>query len=762
ERREVLLQARAIRDEKGTLIASVSVQVDRTAVTRFEAALAESEARFRALAEYSAGAVFIVSGTAFTYVNPAFTTITGYTLEELEGKAFYDIIAPRFRDQVRERGLARQQGKDLPNRYTFAILRADGTERWVDFSAHATTFRGRPALVGSAFDITAYKQAQADLEQLTAELRQQVQLNDQLFRTTSDGYILADDQGWIVDVNPAYCQMIGYSRAELTQMNINQLEGKLTQEQIDARIEQMVRDQRAHFTTRHRTKTGKMIDLDVSVTVLSSPGGPLVAAFVRDITERLQLEKALRRNIRSLETTLNQLQLLIASSSVLFSATLDDMAQAVMQSLDALFRLDFGALLLLNPERTRLTPLAAVSRPARGQPLQDDRKWLRPKRLTPQRGIIGWVATHGESVRSGDVTRDDRFLAVREGIGSELCVPLKTPDELKGVLAIGSRKKRAFTRRDQDILEALANQLALAVQNRTTLDQLEELNRYLEQRIEERTEELHRKNLDLLQTQEALVDMVKQLNQSSRKLEASLKRLQAANQELEAFSYSVSHDLRAPLRAITGFARILEEDYRDQLDAEGLRLLEVIQSSADQMGQLIDDLLTLSRLGRKHLEIVRVPCAELVQACIEEVSRDFPDLKVEWKIGRLPTVVGDRNLLKQVWLNLLHNAVKFSSKSDHPKVQVRVREEEVRYVFTIRDWGAGFDPRYADKLFQVFQRLHSSQDFPGTGVGLSIVKQILLRHGGEIWAKSKPNQGAAFTFTLLKDGPPQLDPGYNL
>jgi PAS domain S-box-containing protein len=235
-----------------------------------------------------------------------------------------------------------------------------------------------------------------------------------------------------------------------------------------------------------------------------------------------------------------------------------------------------------------------------------------------------------------------------------------------------------------------------------------------------------------------------------RELEMLNRRLEAANKELESFSYSVSHDLRAPLRAVDGYALMLEEEYAGRLDEEGRRLLAVVREEAARMGQLIDDLLAFSRTGRKAMESAPVDMKALAAEAVAELSREHPAAAVE--ISDLPRATGDRALLKQVWANLVGNALKYSSKNPAPRVQIGGARNGAEVEFWVRDNGAGFDPRYAGKLFGVFQRLHRADEFPGTGVGLAIVGRVVARHGGRVWAEGKPKEGARFCFALPATG----------
>jgi PAS domain S-box-containing protein len=241
-----------------------------------------------------------------------------------------------------------------------------------------------------------------------------------------------------------------------------------------------------------------------------------------------------------------------------------------------------------------------------------------------------------------------------------------------------------------------------------------------------------------------------------RKLNADLEnrvarrtaQLEEANRELEAFSYSVSHDLRAPLRAITGFSNILKQDYGIRLDEEGNRLCEVISSSAVRLGRLIDDLLAFSRLSRSEIYPGTVDMDLLVPAVYEELVRPEERERIDLTVSRLGEVPADLTMIKQVWVNLISNAVKYSSKKERAAIHITCDRSSAAAVFSITDNGIGFDMRYAGQLFSVFQRLHSGHDFEGTGVGLAIVQRIISKHGGKVWAEGAPGVGATFYFSL--------------
>jgi light-regulated signal transduction histidine kinase (bacteriophytochrome) len=244
-------------------------------------------------------------------------------------------------------------------------------------------------------------------------------------------------------------------------------------------------------------------------------------------------------------------------------------------------------------------------------------------------------------------------------------------------------------------------------------------------------------------------DKVLQLNEKleERVIERTAQ-LRAANKELEAFSYSVSHDLRAPLRAISGYARILVEDYLPVLDEEGVRLFNVITDQARHMGELIDDLLSFSRLSRKEIQTDKVDMKALAISVYGELTTEEQRNRIDFSVGKLAPVIADPVLMHQVWINLVSNAIKFSSKKDQAVIQVGARRSEDDLIYYVHDNGAGFDIQYVDKLFGVFQRLHSQDEFEGTGVGLAIVQRIVQRHGGRVWAEGETGKGATFYFAL--------------
>ena len=225
-------------------------------------------------------------------------------------------------------------------------------------------------------------------------------------------------------------------------------------------------------------------------------------------------------------------------------------------------------------------------------------------------------------------------------------------------------------------------------------------------------------------------------------------QLEAANKELEAFAYSISHDLRAPLRAIDGYTHILVEDYEKSLDEEGKRVCSTIYNETKHMGRLIDDLLSFSHISHADMQVSKVNMEALVYSVFYELTTPESRERIDFHVASLPSAMGDLILIRQVWMNLLSNAIKFSSKRERSVIEVSYQQDGQKVIYLVRDNGAGFDMRYADKLFGVFQRLHSDKEFEGTGVGLAIVQRLIHRHGGKVWADGQVDKGATFYFTV--------------
>jgi len=278
------------------------------------------------------------------------------------------------------------------------------------------------------------------------------------------------------------------------------------------------------------------------------------------------------------------------------------------------------------------------------------------------------------------------------------------------------------------------------------------VNEELEQRVKGRTEELLSTNKLLrseIEERKQAEEEIRTLNEElEQRVHQRTAQLEATNKELESFCYSVSHDLRAPLRAINSFSQILFAEYLDKLDDEGKRLLHIIRGNTDKMSELIDDLLSLSRIGRRDIELSDIDMDKLIQAVCNEIETATSERNLQINLKPLPPARGDEGMIRQVFVNLMANAVKFARSREAAMIEVGGYAKESGNVYYVRDNGIGFDMQYIDKLFGAFQRLHSGEEFEGTGIGLAIVKRIINQLGGKVWAEGRENEGSTFYFTL--------------
>ncbi len=286
----------------------------------------------------------------------------------------------------------------------------------------------------------------------------------------------------------------------------------------------------------------------------------------------------------------------------------------------------------------------------------------------------------------------------------------------------------------QQILDLLLSTYETAVMKNRELKEAQEKLEVMNDQLQTEIEERRRREED-----------VRRLNEDLRR---RAMQLEEANKDLESFSYSISHDLKAPLRAISGFSQILAQEHREKLDEESRGLLDKVRRNTETMERLINDILEFSRAGRTEIRLTVIDMNNVVKDVVEEFEAGAGTRDICFNIGKLPSAVGDASVVRQIFYNLLSNAVKFTRGKKHAEIDVGGSEKEGETMYYIRDNGAGFDPRYADKIFGVFQRLHRADEFEGTGIGLAIVKRFINKLGGKVWADGKLNEGATFYFTL--------------
>ncbi len=445
-----------------------------------------------------------------------------------------------------------------------------------------------------------------------------------------------------------------------------------------------------------------------------------MAGLEQRIVERTRAEQMAQDHATRLHLLANLSQ--VISSTLHQEHVLDEIAKAAGQLMDVPF-VSFW----IVDEATQTLEARAFSDPAMGAdfPLQS---------LSFDEGAVGWVARHQCVINIPDITRDARFVVsdwwTQRQLHSFVGMPIVNEKALLAVLALGSSRPFRFGAVEQSVLDSFIAQVAIALQNAQ-----------LFQQIQHQTHDLTQINLDLHRE-------IRERSWTETELRRRTVQLEAANAELDAFAYSISHDLRAPLRSLAGFSRALIEDYGDKFTGDALDYLTRIGRASQRMGQMIDDLLTLSRSTRGELQWEQVDLSALAATVAAELGAYAPDRHIAWEIQSQVITQGDPRLLRIVLENLLHNAWKFTSKHAIATIAFGSQQTDGETVYFVRDDGAGFDMAYADKLFGIFQRLHGMTEFEGSGIGLATVARLVHRHGGRVWAEGCEEQGATFYFTL--------------
>jgi hypothetical protein len=345
----------------------------------------------------------------------------------------------------------------------------------------------------------------------------------------------------------------------------------------------------------------------------------------------------------------------------------------------------------------------------------------RKLRFQPGAGLPGRVWKSREPVWVQNVTRDENFpraaVAEKVGLKAALAIPILSNEDVIAVIEFFLREPRNEDERLVKVIAAVASQLGMVIERKRAADALNLLNAELEQRVAQRTAALDTKS-----------------------------------RELETFAYSVAHDLKAPLRGIDGYSRLLFEDHGAKLDDEGRTFLQNIQSSSKEMNQLIEDLLAYSRLERREMKPDRLELCPLINALVEQKKHDATARGIDFVVNvNGGTVVADPTGLAQALRNYLDNAVKFTRDAPAPRIEVGAQENEFGCRLWVRDNGVGFDMKYHDQIFEIFKRLHLDDDYAGTGIGLAIVRKVMERAGGRAWAESQPGAGATFYLEIPND-----------
>jgi PAS domain S-box-containing protein len=636
------------------------------------------------------------------YVNPALLSRGG----PVNGRKCYEYLHGRT-----------EPCPDCANPQVFA----DGTTRREYATRQGVTYDiqdvpvtdddGRPARLVFLRDITARKRTDEALRQSESKFKH-------LFEESPSGIALVDGDGGVQEANPAVSKLLGISREDLVGRSFRQLlpEFGLDLEEQDADFRKRLAGKPAAREITFRGSDGKQTTIEVQSSIVGVPGKASGVMFlITDATARKQAEERDRQHLEDTallrDTAIGFIQL--GRNADIYQYVADRLSQLIGEAYVVVNSYDEAADQLTvravagigarletvlevfgrNPVGTVFT-LAEEHRP----------EYASEKLLKFEDGIRG--LSYGRLPRALTQTIEKTF-----DLGGTYAMGFYWQGRILGTLNILMR--RGVNIRDPGAVEAFVNQAAIAIQHRRDADELDHHREHLEELVRERTAEL-----------------------------------EEANRELEAFSYSVSHDLRAPLRAIDGFTQVVAEDCGTHLDAKARAHLDRVSAAARRMSELIDDLLNLARIARLPLERTPVNLSEMARAIAAELRRTAPDRKVKFVIPDGLTAPADPVLAAMVLRNLLSNAWKFTSRHPTARIELGKTHADGGRVLFVRDDGAGFDMAYVDKLFAPFQRLHTDHEFPGSGIGLAIVHRIVQRHGGKVWIEAEVEKGATCRFTL--------------
>ncbi len=547
-------------------------------------------------------------------------------------------------------------------------------------------------------EMNLLKKRIAEIEALASDQQeQQIRRLATVVRDSNDAITLKDFEGRITAWNHGAKIMYGYSEKEALEMNVRQLTPPDKETESEDFVRRLMAGEKVHsFETRRVTKNGRILDVWLTVTkVLDDAGKPIgIASTERDITERKKAEAELRETAEYLQNLIDYANAPIVVWDPQFKITRFNHAFEKLTGRSTAKVLG-KQLEILFPSAQAKASMELIRRTRTGE------------RMEVVELAIQHVDSSVYTVLWNSATlfsKDGRAPVATIAQGQDITELKRTVEKIEN-----KNKELIFQNEEK---EKRAAELAIA--NR----EIKKLNGELEERVRQRT---------------AL--------------------LTAAMKESEAFSYSVSHDLKAPLRAMSGFASILSEDYAPKLDDEGRRVVDVIKRNVGIMARLIDDLLALSHLGRQAMKIADIDMTELARGVCKELQDSIPhDRRIEVTVKALPNARADHVLVKQVFINLIGNAMKFTSHKDKAVIEIGGYDEDREHVYYVKDNGAGFDMKYADDLFGVFQRLHAQEEFSGNGIGLAIVNRAIYRHGGTVRAEAEVDKGAAFYFTLPKGG----------
>lgn len=798
------VDVRALRDDAGKLRGFTQVTRDVTERMRHQEALRKSEERYRRLVELCPDGLIVLHESRIIFANTAAQKILGaHDAEQLMGKGFLDFLHPESREIVSQQiaETSHQESRapwdeSGPTRSTppkfveSTLVRLDRTEVTVELAATRLTFEHEPAVQVIIHDVTAQRRSAVALHE--SEARKAA-----ILETSLDAIVSIDHKGVVREWNSAAERIFGYRREQAVGHRLDSLivPTGTTEKYLPGLADYLMNGvgsligRPVEFLARRANS--EQFPIELALTQIPGSEPSLYTAFMRDITDRKQSEEALRRSearkAAVLETALDAIISIDHEGKIIewnpaaerifgYSRELAlgrDMAELVMpKASDELQRKGLGRFLQTGRGRMLGHRSEVMALRANGAEF--------PVELTitkiPGDGptvFISFVRDITERRRTEEALRksEERFRLLVEGVEDYAIYMLDThgrittwnagAERIMGYRAqeiIGRRVHRFYTPEDVDRKKP-DQALTVATAEGRFQDERWQVRKdgtqywasFVITALRDESGKLTGFSTiarDITKRKHA-EDEIRRLNtELERRVQERTAELQAAYHEMEAFSYSISHDLRAPLIHIAGFVEMLKSDLGARLDEKSKRHLNTICDSTETMGRMIADLLTFSRIGRAEMHKVLFNLGDTLKDVRRDLQAQTQGRNIEWVLPELPEVYGDPFLLRQVMFNLLANAVKYTRSRPEARIAIAVETTDKEQIFAVRDNGAGFDMKYAAKLFGVFQRLHPASEFEGTGIGLANVRRIIQRHGGRTWAEGVVDGGATFYFSL--------------
>ena len=678
-----------------------SIVRDITESKQAEEKVKASHEEYRTLVETSSDMIFTVDLKGnFQFTNQAFGKVLGYSAEEIKKMNGFELVHPKDSEIVREQFARLVEGNSVGN-MEYRYKTKDGS--YISILNNASPIfdpQGNVvAALGAARDITGRKRAEKALQESELWMRN-------MFNSLEEAVFVVTPDRTLVNINPAAQKMFGYTKSELVDLSTEILHidhehyvdfGRRIEEAFD-------KEETASFEFEAKRKNGEIFPTEHAVSLLKNDMGESlgIVSVVRDISERKRAEEELKQYREHLEELVDERTAELKSANERLKQEIAERKRTQEKLHKRTHELDervkelnclFGIASVVQK------PGVSLKEILEGTLQLIPPAWRYPE-ITCARLVLACQVFKTKNFRETSWRQASDIVVRDHPVGTLEVFYLEEKPE---------RDEGPFLAEERSLINAIAERLARITERKKGEQEIQELNESLKVRAAE---------------------------------------LAAANRELEAFSYSVSHDLRAPLRAVEGFSTALMEDHSDKLDKEGKDYLGRVRVASQHMRQLIDGLLNLSLTIRREMRREETNLSPLVGTIAAELQKTQPERKVEFVIQDGVLAHGDPRLLRDVLENLVGNAWKFTGKHPQAKIEFGLTQKEGQKVYFVRDDGAGFDKAYVDKLFVPFQRLHSTAEFSGNGIGLAVVSWIINRHGGRIWAEGEVEKGTTFYFTL--------------